>query len=421
VLVEPGVKLGLVSEDRRLLACPAAMHRQLRFSFPALNRSHRVPKVSGDLLPRNKQSIRTKLVPLALEFDMFFYAGPDHSTRPEAEAVRCQRDKRTFPGMSSFVAVKNSTAALESVSEKTCLANNKGVSRDRQPEETITMLKFVRVSFVVAATIALAALLVSPGPPVVSAKKKGGGNGPSRTIFSRATFGDPFAFPGVQTDGNGACGAEHGGPNTQYWQTIDPSDPKCGSSGNMQVTLTGPDGIWLQAHQGSTNLKNLPVPNPNRYFVLDFSKRKNDSSCPNLDMEIYDLPPGNFAEGYIPTPDGAACIDNVEAIFRVGTEVFDLPIGATFFEAKITIREPKHNAKGKKSAIEWPTAYTLTYVSPFVVTKSGIDGDIVTLTCDNECVVSLRQDGIELGTFDMPTQLTYQRLFCNDSDCISAP
>ncbi len=283
------------------------------------------------------------------------------------------------------------------------------------------MLKFVRVSFVVAATIALAALLVSPGPPVVSAKKKGGGggDGASRTIFSRASFGEPLAFPGVQTDGEDLCNEDG---TSLYWQTIDPSDPKCGSSGNMQVTLTGPDGIWLQAHQGSTNLKDLPIPSPNRYFVLDFSDTIT-GDCLNLDMELYDLPPGNFAEDYIPTPDGAACIDNVEAIFRVGTEVFDLPIGATFFEAKFTIREPKHNAKGKKSAIEWPTAYTLAYVSPFLITKSGIDDDVVTLTCGGVagCTVDLRRDGVVLATFNMPTQLTYQRLFCNETDCISAP
>ncbi len=57
------------------------------------------------------------------------------------------------------------------------------------------------------------------------------------------------------------------------------------------------------------------------------------------------------------------------------------------------------------------------------MTDAGIDDDIVTITCGGTgvCTVSLTIDGVEIGEYNMPTQLTYQRVFCDDSDCISAP
>jgi hypothetical protein len=258
-----------------------------------------------------------------------------------------------------------------------------------------------------------AAVLLAPTPgEAVNCNKnpnhpqcQGGGVAYQRAHF-RGSTGD-----GVAGDGGAGCVVD---PGFEYWTTIDGGDPECGTGGNVQVGLTGQEGLWFRPYRGSTNLRD-GFPGPNRHFVLDFGIGFNDGSegpCPDFDA-FYSSVPAEVAP-YVPLPNTDPCVDNVEALFRAGVWIFDLPEDADVLGATISVVTPTLNKKGKKSSIEWQqTVGTVTFVSPLMVTDSGIEDDVVTLSCDDACVVSVRKQGEDFGLFNMPVELTVKRVLCD--------
>ena len=266
---------------------------------------------------------------------------------------------------------------------------------------------------VLASAVLAAAALLMTVPRTASAAKGGKGGDNSGSQFQRARFGVPagVSSAAIMDDGGGACTGDPGFP---YWSTTSAQDPGCGPSGNMEVTLTGSGGLWFRTYRGTTNLNESNT--PNRYFVLDFGAVGNPS-CPDLDTQFYSAAAlgsdyGTLSGYFVPVPL-AGCQDRVEALIRVGSQIFDLPVGATFSgdSATLEVVLPSINRKGKKSTIEWQqTGATLRFVSPLEITDSGIDDDELTFTCGDGCTVSLTEQGTPIGDFVMPTELTIKRV-----------
>ncbi len=275
--------------------------------------------------------------------------------------------------------------------------------------------------FAVVSGMGLAVLILAPVTPASAAKggKGRGGGGNSSTAFQRAVFSDMVDGSSAGIRGDGLALSLCDGL-FDYWTTLDGGDPECTPGGNVFVGLTGPDGLWFETHDGSTNLNDGLPPGDNRHFTLDFSRPLEGGPCLYLDTEFYGSVPDEVV-GYVPMPNPDPCVDNVEALLRVGTGIFDLPQGVSAGPATLEVMIPSLNQKGKKSAIEWQQIVTtLTFFSPLIVTDTEIGDDDLTLTCFDACIVSVRKQGVELGEYNMPVQLRVKRVLC-DNDGVCTP
>lgn len=280
-----------------------------------------------------------------------------------------------------------------------------------------------RVTLAAFSLVATIALLISSTEPASAAKGGNKGGDSNGTAYARIIVPVNNALA-IQGDLEAPCIDAYN--SYRYWLDLDGADTGPShdtgcmtASGNMQVGLPGSEGLMFRTHAGTALIDGL-TGTPNRYMVLEFRPLQGES-CLNLDETFY--APGNFTDhpevlDYIPTPDPNGCIDKVEATFRAGTQLFDASL--TRVECiddnscpNLTIDQPHWNKpRGKKPAtVGFPTGPTIRF-------RSGLDvghpanaaGRAVRLSCtsttNSPCVAELRQNGVVVGVYDMPFEIT---------------
>ena len=252
-------------------------------------------------------------------------------------------------------------------------------------------------------------------PEAASAAKGGGGGGggskgggSNGAVYGRVSFTDAgFA---IHNDHVASC------TGAQYWLNLDGNqDPDCttATSGYMEVGFPSPDGLLLRTHATPTII--TASPNPNRYVEIQFTPLDPDvDSCPNLDQN-YDPSNPDF-QGYVPVPNPDPCVDLLEATLALGNSLFDP--STTRVECaddnncpNLVVDLPQWSQRRHKPAeLTWPEHLgTIRFRSGLDVTHSP-DGNTAVLTCSSTCEAEMKQNGVVVGEYDMPFQVTFTKV-----------
>lgn len=262
----------------------------------------------------------------------------------------------------------------------------------------------------ILATLALSgavALMVTAPEPASAAKGGGGSKGGGGTVYGRVSFTSGAAFA-IHNDTVASCASDY-----WYWLNLDGNqDPGCtASSGYMEVGFPGTDGLLLRTHATPTILGTNP--GPNRYVEIEFRPLTQDDTCLDLDQN-YDSTNPDF-QGYVPIPDPDSCVDHVEATFTAGNQLFDPSLDRVECVddnncPKLIVDQPQWSQRRHKPAeLTWAEHLgTIRFRSGLDVTHP--DADTAVLSCSSPCEAELRQNGIVLGEYDMPFEVTFTRV-----------
>lgn len=235
-------------------------------------------------------------------------------------------------------------------------------------------------------------------------------------------------------------------PDAQYWVAaplggfVDANCQDIKDLAAMGPGLTGSVGLWFTTHLGGVDLP-AELPTSNRWLVLDFSGGidtdidgdgdLDPSVCPNIDAVEYIHPDtaDPDIQDLVPPIDPDPCIDNLQGLFRAGSNIFDMPQFLIVNGGNLQVRIPIVQQVNKRRRVFGiDPAYHLTWDS-MVVTDAG-DANSVTLTCGNDlmvaghtCRATLTKGGASrgsrypdqelIGVYKMPFSLEIQRVFCN--------
>lgn len=277
-------------------------------------------------------------------------------------------------------------------------------------------------------------------------------NGGGTTVDSlRLTFRDA---PGDRygSDDAGALNpallcADGATPLAQYWMTdAGFVDVLCQGSADLAAmetnVLSGSDGLLFRSHhKGDIELPGT-LPSANRWTRIDFSVENDGTvgaNCPDIDTVEYSDPLPEIASMYPPIVPG--CVDNIEVQFVIGGQLLNLPAGTVVgtpgdwsVGVDAQIRIPAIRQKNRKHRSYYlDPVYKLDW-DTLVVTVAG-DGNSVTLACDDslghDCVARLQKGGITgppgaadpvlIGYYDIPFEITVQRVECDSSGVCSLP
>jgi len=232
----------------------------------------------------------------------------------------------------------------------------------------------------------------------------------------------------------------------QFWSAnaglLDASCQGSADYARMHAELSTGRGLLFRTH-GKDDIP-LPgtLPPGNRWVRIDFSVENDGTigaNCPDIDTVWYSDPTAEIASMYPDIEPG--CVDNVEVQFRAGNDIFTLPAGTVIGTPgdwdsgpHTQIRIPEVFQKNKRQRLfQLYPEYSLVW-DTMVVTVGG-DGNSVTIGCGDElghdCVARLTEGDIVLGPgatnpvligyYDIPLEVTVQRVVCDDSGNCGLP